>query len=252
MEIIDEAGRPTGTLSPPADVSLPSGDLREVMLAFPFDVLCMATSGNAFASWALRRIFPVPEVEFRNNADSYVVKLASLLGTTVSLDEAGAYRRVHGGNSFLSAGPSIDLAKLRSGIACTERTRYYLQVLACELGLAHDKTAINAFSDVANRLISLRLEPKSHAILSDRRFNLICAGARAAIGRFDLALRMRLLFVLWLAAEASAPRVVARQLAELFLFQERRGWLNGVLAHLRLQDSDRRRPSAPRRLPSVD
>jgi hypothetical protein len=44
---------------------------------------------------------------------------------------------------------------------------------------------------------------------------------------------MRMVFVGWLLAEAFAPQRVARHLAELFVFPERRSRLSPVLASLR-------------------
>jgi glycosyltransferase involved in cell wall biosynthesis len=233
MEIVDDQGTRTGIVKPPPHIRLPSGDLRREALAFPFDVPWMATSGNAFASASLRRILPVPEAEFWILADWYVVHLSSLLGRVVSLEEVGAYRRVHSRNLHELAEPVLDLGHLHETIACAASTRRYLQDLARSLGIGDERTTVTAFSDVANRLISFRLAPESHPIPSDERYALIVGGVRASLRRFDVSPLMRLLFILWLFAEALAPRAVASRLAEAFLFPERRAWLNPVLVALR-------------------
>jgi hypothetical protein len=44
---------------------------------------------------------------------------------------------------------------------------------------------------------------------------------------------MRLVFIGWLLAEAFAPQRLARSLAELFVFPERRSRVSPVLAGLR-------------------
>ncbi len=233
MEVIDEAGRRTGILTPPPHVRLPSGDLRRQALAFPFDVPWMATSGNAFAASALRRIFPVPEPEFRVLADWYVVHLTSLLGTVASLDQVGAYRRMHGQNVHELNRPALDLVYLHRLIMCAAHTRHEIRRLADELDLVDETTTIGAVSDVANRLISLRLAPDSHPIPGDRRAGLLAEGIRVSLRRFDVSPLMRLLFILWLVAEAAAPRSPARYLAEMFMFPERRTRLNPLLVGLR-------------------
>jgi glycosyltransferase involved in cell wall biosynthesis len=233
MEVVDEQARPTGIVKPPPHVRLPSGDLRREALAFPFDVPWMATSGNAFRAAVLRRIFPVPEAEFRILADWYVVHLTSLLGTVVSLEEVGAYRRLHSRNQHELAEPALDLPHLRQTIASAASTRRYVEELARSLGIADERTTVTAFSDAANRMISLRLEPQSHPIPSDGLYGLIVGGVRAALRRFDVSPVMRLAFILWLIAEAFAPRALASRLAEWLLFPERRAWLNPVLVALR-------------------
>jgi len=233
MEVIDEASRRTGMLLPSEHVRMPSGDLRREMLAFPFDLPWMATSGNAFSRTALERISPVPEAEFRILADWYVVHLTSLLGPVVSLDEVGALRRVHSGNAHEPGGSALDLAQLRRSIVAAANARRHLLRLARELGLADDTTSIEAVCDLGARLVSLRLAPESHPLPDDRLPSLLATGIRTSLGRFDVSPPLRLLFVAWLVAEAFSPRVLARPLAELFLFPERRAWLNPALAVLK-------------------
>ena len=60
METIDAEGRPTGEIKPAPHLPMPSGDLREAELAYPYDLVWMATSANAFRAEALRRILPDP------------------------------------------------------------------------------------------------------------------------------------------------------------------------------------------------
>jgi glycosyltransferase involved in cell wall biosynthesis len=232
-EVIDETGNRTGIMKPPAYVRLPSGDLRRHAIAFPFDVPWMATSGNAFSAEALRRIAPIPEDDFRILADWYIVHLTSLLGTVVSLDKVGAYRRVHGRNVHELSQPVLDLVQLRQSIEAAQRVSRYLRVLARELGLADELTKISAVSDIGNRLISLRLGADSHPLPGDTRRALVAAGVRAALRRFDVNPAMRVVFIGWLVAEALAPQPLARRLADLFVFPERRGRMNPILAGLR-------------------
>ncbi|HSK16929.1 MAG TPA: glycosyltransferase family 2 protein [Gaiellaceae bacterium] len=233
MEVIDETSRRTGTLLPPEHVHMPSGDLRREMLAFPFDVPWMATSGNAFARTALERICPVPEAEFRILADWYIVHLATLLGPIVSLEEVGALRRVHSGNAHELGRATLDLEQLRRSIVAAASARRHLLRLARELGFADETASIEAVCDVAGRLVSLRLAPESHPLPDDRLRSLLVTGIRTSLGRFDVSPPLRLLFVAWLVAEAISPRLLARPLAELFLFPERRTWLNPALAALK-------------------
>ena len=232
MEVIDQQGNSTGVLKPPEYVRLPSGDLRRHAVAFPFDIPWMATSGNAFSAKALRRIAPVPEDDFRILADWYLVHMTTLLGKIVSLDVVGAYRRVHARNLHEVSEPVLDLDQVRGSISAAAGVTPYLHQLAQDLGLSNGRTTC-AVSEIGNRLIYLRLAPKADRLPGDTRVSLVRRGISASLGRFDVAPAMRMVFIGWLLAEALAPQPLARHLAELFVFPERRSRLSPMLASLR-------------------
>ena len=229
MEVIDGSGRRTGIRKPPAHVPLRSGDLREQKVAFPFDVAWMATSGNAFARKSLNRIMPIPEDEFALLADWYLNHLAPFLGRLATLEAIGAYYRVHGANSYEPPEAALDLDHVRRTIDYTSRVRPYLERLALEEGFAIPGGTVLSVSDVAQRLISLRVESERHPIPGDTVPGLLASGIRATHRRFDVRWPMRLLFHMWFVAIAIAPKRVARALGERFLVPERRSGLNRVL-----------------------
>jgi hypothetical protein len=232
MDVIDAAGRPTGTLKPAPHLPLPGGDLREAELARPFDIAWLPTSGNAFRLASLRRILPVPERDYPIcGADWYVVHLTTLLGRVASLEEVCASYRVHGRNSYEPQEARLDLEHVRETVSYAAVTAPALARLADQLELPHPRPILSV-SDLANRLISLRLEPRRHPIAVDSRRGLVAAGLRAAGRRNDVAAPMRLAFAAWFVLEAVSPRPLAHRLAELFLFPERRPSLNGLLRRL--------------------
>jgi Glycosyl transferase family 2 len=232
MAVLDAAGRPTGVTKPTAYLGAPSGDVRASELAFPFDLPWSATSGNAFRESALRRILPIPEREYRLCADWYVVHLATLLGDVATLQEVGANHRVHGRNNYEREHPELDLARIRDTIGYAEATSGSLARLADELGLERPERIL-AVSEVANRLISLRLDPARHPRGGDTRRGLVADGLRAVRRRFDVSWPIKLAFAAWFLAVALAPKPLAKWLAELFLFPERRAPINPVLGRLR-------------------
>jgi glycosyltransferase involved in cell wall biosynthesis len=232
MEVIDEEGRPNGVVKPALHLPFPSGDLRLAELTFPFDLTWLATSGNAFSAAVLRRILPIPDTDFARCPDWYLVHLAPLFGEVVSLDAVGAFYRVHGANQYEPAVPALDLDHVRQTIRYAAVTRRALVRAAAELGLLDRGSEPLAVSDVANRLISLRLGPEGHPVAGDSRLGLARAGLRASTRRFDVPWQLKALFVLWFVAAASAPRPLVRRLAELFLFPERRRAANRLLGAL--------------------
>lgn len=94
LHLVDE-GQRVKDIFPPLEVPFDSGDVTP-QLARRARYQTTVTSGLAFARKALDVIMPVPEVEFRQGADGYLVTLAPLYGKVTSLDAClGAYR-IHG------------------------------------------------------------------------------------------------------------------------------------------------------------
>jgi hypothetical protein len=232
MAIVDAAGDPTGEVKPGGHLRAPVGDQRRAELAFPFDLPWLPGGGTGFRTEALRRILPIPAADYpRSGADWYLVHLTALLGEAALLDEVCASYRVHGGNAYELEGDEIDLDHVREAILFAGATTRSLEALADELGLERP-ARILSFSDLANRLVSLRLEPGRHPVEGDRRGTLLGDARRAVRRRFDVSAPMKALMLTWFALEAIVPRRLAQSLAELFLFPGRRTGANRLLGRL--------------------
>jgi hypothetical protein len=231
MDTIDAAGRATGAIKPPAHLPLPNGDMRDAELSFPFDLTWLAMSANAFRSEALRKILPIPESAYRICADWYLVHLTALLGPVASLDQVGASYRIHGSNSYEQGTPRLDLDHIRQTVGLAGSTVSELERLADELGLEHPHPVLSLW-DLANRLISLKLDRQRHPLAGDSAGGIVLSAIRAARRRSDAALPKKLIFVAWFALTAVAPRRLVPRLAELFLYSERRPAFNRLLGRL--------------------
>ena len=235
LNVIDRAGLPTGLSKPPRHMPIPSGDLRQRAFLYGDDIPWLPTSGNAFSAPMLQRIFPIPEPAYRICADYYLSNLSPLFGMVVSLDETGGYYRVHGSNNHERE--RLDLQQTRELIIRTRQTHRYIQANAQQLGLAsHSDHSVAALSltFLANRLISLRLDPAHHPIEGDTHFALARRGILASLQRTDLPLLLRLMYISWFLLVSVVPRESARWLAEQFFYPESRGqWFNALLTNLR-------------------
>jgi glycosyltransferase involved in cell wall biosynthesis len=232
MEVIDAAGKPSGTIKPPSHIPLPNGDLRHAELAYPYDLVWMATSANAFRASALRRILPIPEHDYPvAGADWYLIHLTALLGRVVSLNPVGACYRIHGGNSYEPQDASLDLPRVRQAVRYADVTSRELLRLAGDLDQPHPDSILS-IADLANRLISLKLDPLRHPVASDSAWSLVRDALGAARRRDNVSAAMKLMLIGWFMAMAVAPRGTGRRLAELFLFPEQRGALNRLLGRL--------------------
>jgi glycosyltransferase involved in cell wall biosynthesis len=232
MEVVDAVGRSTGETKPVPHLRPPQGDVTAAELAHPFDLPWLPGGGTAFAAEAVARILPIPVADFpRCGADWYLVHLTALLGRAAYLDRVCADYRVHGGNGYELNRSQLDLGHVRESVRFAAATRRELERLADEEGLPRP-SRILSFADLANRLISLRLDPQQHPISSDGRAGLLADAARAIKRRSDVPWSMKTLFLAWFTTMAAAPRALAQPLAELFLFPERRRRLNGALGRL--------------------
>ncbi len=231
LRVVDDLGRDTGEIKPPLRLGLARGDLVRATLRTPFDAAWLPTSGNAFSAATLRRMLPIPEDDYRLCADWYLVHVSSLLGPIGAIDEPLARYRVHAANSFTRSGPHLDIDNLEDTVGYAERTRRHLFRNARLAGIDHEDGRTASMCDVANRAVLLRIAP-GRAQHRDSRRGLARLGVRAAAGRRDVGLAMKLVFLLWLAAVLAAPRAIARRLGELFLLPERRSGINRLLGSL--------------------
>lgn len=237
MDTIDAGGRSTGAIKPPDRLPMPEGDVRQEELAFPFDLTWLAMSGNAFRAEALRRILPIPEPPYRICADWYLVHMTALLGTVASLQDVGASYRVHGSNNYEQQTARLDLDHVRQTVGLASSTIRELERLADEIGLDRPARIISLW-DLANRLISLRLDPRNHPIADDSRVGIVREAIRGVRRRTDSSATKKLLFVAWFAIAATAPGRWVPRVAEAFFFPERRPAFNGLPGRQRRQPTD--------------
>jgi hypothetical protein len=231
LEVIDDAGRATGEVKPLPHLVLPQGDMRHAELAFGFDLVWLATSGNAFRREAVAELFPIPEERFRLCADRYLVHLAALLGPVASLDVGGCYR-VHGANSYEPQSVVVAVANVRNSVGYAAEVSVELERVADQHGLTRAPGPILSVADVANRLISLRLDPAQHPLPGDTRLTLLLAGIRASARRTDVRPPLRALYASWFVVTSLAPRRSVMRLASWFLYPNSRRGLNAMLGRL--------------------
>jgi glycosyltransferase involved in cell wall biosynthesis len=221
LGLLDENGERLRGSVPPASLPLSSGDLRRHVLRFPDDIRSPPMSGNAFARWALDRILPAPSEDYGTLlADLYLLTLTPLYGRVVALDVILGHYRLHDRNLHHREG--VDLRTIRALITRNQASHRRLRGHAARLGMwpdADDGRGQLSVTDLANRLVSLRLCPGRHPLAGDRRWRLAASGVQAASRRFDETRRRRTLFAGWFVVTSLAPQRVVRPLAERALYR---------------------------------
>jgi glycosyltransferase involved in cell wall biosynthesis len=96
---VNEKGQKTGGIIPHQD--LVEGNLREIIInKGPDGYLSPPTSGNGWSRKFLQKVLPMPEPQFRQHADTYLVTLAPIFGVVRTISEPQAYYRIHGNNDY--------------------------------------------------------------------------------------------------------------------------------------------------------
>ncbi len=173
MTTIDKDGNPKGSIPAPQS-RLADGDVRSELLLtgyFPSTV----TSGMAFARTVLDRIMPVPEEEYFQGADGYLLRAAAFFGPFQYVDKRLARYRIHDRNDSNPWGARRTIvAGFRHRIKLErnflETTRQFAKRFQMPISAGLGDGNITY---VGSRLFSLVLEPNGHPVKSDRRSTLL-------------------------------------------------------------------------------
>jgi GT2 family glycosyltransferase len=206
LHIVDEH-QDVKDVFPPPELPFDSGDVTPKLLQ-KGRYQTTVTSGLAFQRSALDAIMPVPETDFRQGADGYLVTVAPLHGVVTSIDTClGAYR-MHGANHSVFAEQLGQRARWR-----VEHDFHRLAALsdqAAEIGLAvppdvglHDPVHLE------ERLASLCIDRHQHPVASDSRLGLATAGAFASL-EMNGSLRRRAMLAAWFLSVGILPRRMAK------------------------------------------
>jgi hypothetical protein len=218
LEVIDDRGHRSGGQVPAAPRLPFSGDATARLLSCPDDIVWQPTSGNAFRRSALAEVLPMPVAPFRLCADYYLSNLVPLHGRVGLLPQPGGGYRVHGANGHYAT--AEDPERLRANIVRTIETHRCLITEARRLGLRGlplDPTAVRSVSSIANRLLSYRVDKKSHPLPDDNRLHLLGLGVASAVRRGDVPAHRRAAFAAWFLAMAVSPRRLLPAVARPFI-----------------------------------
>jgi glycosyltransferase involved in cell wall biosynthesis len=228
LQLVDEKLRLLPDTWPSKWQSMPSGDLRPIILRWRH-YPCPPTSGKAFSRWLLERILPMPEEEWRIAADSYLLSLAALYGEVRSIDKVLGYYRIHGRNLWYDEGQNI--RKLIQMVKTDDAQKRLLEHAAHNLGLNFEGRLIPLGSKVELALAVLAPQELKALGKSTNRFWIAFNGIRASlVWPYFPNLWARIRLLMWFALVASLPHSLARRLTLFGMFPTARPpWLARLL-----------------------
>lgn len=227
MGLVDKRKKPLGRTWPPARQQMVSGDLRELVFRWS-SYPTPPTSGNAFSRWLLQGALPMPEEEWRIDADSYLLVLAPVRGRIRSIDLVLSLYRVHGKNAWFEE--EGELGRIERALRTDYKKETLLHAEAQRVGW---NGKIGAPPSALKKRLAFCLGlPGQVEEFTCSRVRLAIEGVLASIAypfspRNPLA---KVSQILWFVLVPLLPNPWARRLVQLALAPARRPpWLSGLL-----------------------
>jgi hypothetical protein len=206
LHVVDER-QDVKDVFPPPELPFDDGDVLPKLLRSG-RYRTTVTSGLAFDRSALESIFPIPEADFRQGADGYLVTLAPLYGRVKSIEAClGAYRQ-HGSNHSVFGEKLGERARWR-----VRHDFHRFEALSrqtADMGLTlPDNVGLRDPGHLEERLASLCTDGDRHPVRGDSKLTLAAAGMAASL-EMNASLRRRAFLAAWFLSIGVLPRRMAR------------------------------------------
>lgn len=206
LHIVDE-NRQIKDIFPPPELPFDDGNVVPKLLRSG-RYQTTVTSGLAFDRSTLETILPIPEDEFRQGADGYLVTVAPFHGNVTSIERClGAYRQ-HGANHSQFEGKLAERARWRMRHDFHRFEALSRQAAQAGLRLLGN-VGLRDPGHLEGRLASLCVDSARHPVSSDSRLSLAAAGVAASL-RMNASLRRRAFSAAWFFSVGVLPGQIAR------------------------------------------
>ncbi len=209
MRVVDESGKPTGSIFPKYRKDVTPELIRRWILAtdsYPTP----PGSGNLLSRQFLQKIFPLEE-GMDAATDSYFLSTAPLLGDVLTVDKPMISYRVHGKNDGSQS--QLDVARVqrdfgRHIVRCNYATRMAEKF---DRPVVADRWRYG-FYNLAMRLASLRFLRHTHPVQGDGLIKCLRDISLSALRPQGLTPPRHLFMLMWLLAVTLLPTYAAQQL----------------------------------------
>lgn len=231
LQVVDADSQPLPFTYPQGGKRLATGVIWPHLLQMA-TYAGVPTSGNALSRQALTAVSPIPD-EFNTMADDYLSVLIPFYGEVRAIEAPlGAYR-LHGHNQWAMA--TLTSERLHRFIRHDLARCQLLQQKAADLGYeVPTDLDLRFFGRVWSRLASLRIDPATHPVASDRSWRLAYYGIRALGQTPEFSPTRKLLVSLWFLWVGLCPPLLARPAITWLLTPGARpGWMRWTVRKLR-------------------
>ena len=211
LEVIDERGTALNKVFPPQP--LESGDVLPLLLQNG-DYCTPPTSGNVFPRWFLSRVMPMPEAEWTDCADCYLVQTAPFYGRIGKVSSALGMYRLHGSSLTAEiAKGRLRLENLQKRLRSDLRKQRLLDRFAEAHGYRMRRFAVlNSYHHLKIRFISLKMRRLEHPFQADRLLQIAWDLLQCVWRRSKLRLRTRVAYTFWVFLVATLPATFCERL----------------------------------------
>lgn len=207
LNVVDVAGESLGYSLPQGGGGLTIGAIQQTLLEYG-NYTSTPTSGNALSRRAMERVFPIPD-EYRTTADDYLSYSIPFYGEVRAVEEPLGVYRIHNSNQWALTTVTGD--RFRRFVRHDLQNYALLELKAKELGYKLPKDLEQrSIGRLWSRIISLRLDPQQHPVVSDRSIVLIYQGIRSLWKYSHFNWQKRTIYSLWFIWVGLMPLPLAK------------------------------------------
>lgn len=233
LALIDEAGAQLGGIHPKE--RLAEGNLLKSVLKYG-SYATSPTSGNVFARDFLTRVMPIPEANWRDDADCYLIHLAPFFGKVRALRTPLARYRIHSSSlTGIASNGRLRVEKLRKRLRSDSRQQELLNEFCSKRGYPQNPEAVlESLQHYKTRLASLKMDPTAHPFQGDHLSQIAGKLIMRIWGSKESPVVKRLAFTVWTLLVMAAPVLLAKRLVIVAFSPHSRSQLRSAITKSRV------------------
>ena len=207
LNVVDAVGKSLGYSSPQGTSPLSRGLVWQTLLEVG-GYVSTPTSGNALNRQALTELFPIPD-RYKLTADDYLSFQVPFYGEVAAIDRPLGVYRVHDSNQWALATVTGDRFKrfVRHDLENLDLLTKKAKELGHQIPADLEQRSIGR---LWSRIISLRLNNRTHPVQSDRSLQLIYQGIRSLWKYSKFSFPKRIFYSLWFIWVGLMPLPLAK------------------------------------------
>ena len=218
LQGLDARGTPLDYFIPHHRQTLPSGDLRGLILKQGV-YRTTPTTGNAFGRPFLESVLPMPESEWCLCPDAYFHAQAPFYGTIAAINRPLGYYRVHTANASAAIRKKSAEERLIEEIQFRNQCETLIRKTAQKMRLTadFDNTVM-----IVRKLTLLLISPEHDLVNNERIIALALRGLRAICKESEISWKKKAAVGTFLGLFPFLPRRLAKRVAFWYLYPETR------------------------------
>lgn len=218
LQWMDAEGNPLETFIPPAGYTLPSGDLKPIILKQGI-YRTPPTSGNAYSREFLMEVLPVPEENWRLCPDAFLHAQVAFFGKIGAIEQTLGYYGVHGSNASSIIKYKSETERLEEEIIFRNRCEALILGSAERLNLNAD---FNCTIKVAKKIALFMISPEHSLVKDELLSRLVKSGTHAVWKECEISILKKIIISGFFILLPFLPRNLAKKMLFWYIYPEKR------------------------------